>query len=99
MKKPGIKHYIGRLIFPRTERNLRLYRRAQQMSEHPFFQQANTDAYLAARGKLEHETARRQLPASRINRIKPIVREMRTGRYKKFGLGSQDIARDLIQPV
>ena len=99
MKKPGIKHYIGRLIFPRTERNFRLYRRALQMSEHPFFQQANTDAYLAARGKLEHETARRQLPASRINRIKPIVREMRTGRYKKFGLGSQDIARDLIQPA
>ena len=99
MKKPGIKHYIGRLIFPRTERNLRLYLRAQQMSEHSFFQQANTEAFLAAQGKLEHETARRQLPASRINRIKPIVREMRTGRYKKFGLGSQDIARDLIQPA
>lgn len=99
MKKPGLRHYIGRLIFPRSERNAKLFVRAEQMSKHRFFQSNNPDAFIAASGKLSHEVARQGLPQARIKRIKLVLHEMRTGRYHDFGLGYQDIARDLIQPV
>lgn len=99
MKKPGLRHYIGRLIFSRTERNAKLFNRAEQMNKHSFFQDQNPEAHKAAIGKLAHEVARQGLPQARLKRIKPVIKEMRTGRYSDFGLGYQDIARDLIQPV
>lgn len=99
MKKPGPRHYIGRLIFPRSNRNAKLLDRAKQMSKHRFFQDKNPEAFEAASGKLAHEVARQGLPQARLKRIKPVIQEMRTGRYNDFGLGYQDIARDLIQPV
>jgi len=48
--------------------------------------------------KLAHEDARSELPAARLRRIRPLVQEMRTGRYTTFGLGMQDVLRDLVQP-
>ena len=98
MKKPGPRHYIGRLIFPRSERNEKLLNRAEQMSKHSFFQENNPEANSAASGKIAHEIARKALPQARIKRIKPVIQELRTGRYSDFGLGFQDIVRDLIQP-
>lgn len=99
MKKPDFRHYLGRLIFPRTERNARLFSRAQTMCAHPYFQNNLGYPMAAATGKLSHEIARQSFPANRIRRLKPVFQEMRTGRYGKYGLGFQDIARDLIQPV
>ena len=99
MKKPGLRHYIGRLIFPRTERNVRLYNRAESMCKHTFFASKEGIAKVMAEEKLQHEIARKEFPPKRISRIKPVISEMRTGRYGQYGLGFQDIARDLIQPV
>ncbi len=99
MKKPGLRHYVGRLIFPRTERNARLLARAQAMSSHPFFLNNDKNAHKAAAGKLAHERARQELPAKRLKRIRYVLEEKRTGRYDTFGLGLQDVVRDLIQPV
>lgn len=99
IKKPGLRHYIGRLIFPRTDRNARLFNRALSMNEHKFFATNSGIANVVAKEKLMHEIARQAFPANRIRRLKPVFQEMRTGRYGKYGLGFQDIARDLIQPV
>lgn len=99
MKKPGLRHYVGRLVFPRTERNARLLARAQAMSSHPFFLNNEKDAHTAASGKLAHELARQELPGQRFRRIKQVLKEKRTGRYDTYGLGMQDVVRDLIQPV
>lgn len=96
--KMNLRHYIGRMVFPRTERNARLLERATQMAEHPVFADT-TDARDIAHEKLAHETARSNYPASRVRRWGAIVHERKTGRYRRFGLGFQDIARDLIQPV
>jgi hypothetical protein len=86
------------MVFPRTDRNERLLTRAQQMAEHPVFADRQAMRVIAL-DKLAHETARSSFPGSRLRRLGPVMRERRTGRYQKFGLGLQDIARDLIQPV
>lgn len=99
MKKPGLRHYAGRLVFPRTERNAHLLARAQAMNSHPYFLNDQGDAHSAASGKLAHELARQELPVQRLKRIKQVLEERRTGRYETYGLGLQDIVRDLIQPV
>jgi hypothetical protein len=49
--------------------------------------------------KLAHERVRSSLPLRRAARLGPVVREWRTGRYGRFGLGAQDVLRDLVQPV
>ncbi|PDQ35779.1 MAG: hypothetical protein B5766_04820 [Candidatus Lumbricidophila eiseniae] len=48
--------------------------------------------------KLAHEQVRSALPRHRLARIVPVWREWQTGRYARFGLGAQDIFRDLVQP-
>jgi hypothetical protein len=94
----NLRHYIGRMIFSRTDRNARLLARATQMAEHPVFATRPAMREIAI-DKLAHETARWNFPASRLRRLGPVLRERRTGRYQRFGLGIQDIARDLVQPV
>ena len=96
--KMNLRHYIGRMVFPRTERNARLLARATEMAEHPVFSE-RPDMRAIALDKLAHESARWDFPASRLRRWGAVNRERKTGRYRRFGLGFQDIARDLIQPV
>ena len=98
-KKPGWRHYVGRIIFSRTERNARLYSRAENMDHHPFFAAASPAMREVAEEKLLHEVARQALPAARLKRIAGVFAEIRSGRYRRFGLGAQDVVRDLLQPV
>lgn len=98
-KKLNWRHYIGRIVFPRTERNERLFLRAKNMAGHPFFESGSLSLREVANEKLAHEIARQALPASRLKRIGRVFAEIRTGRYRRFGLGAQDIVRDLLQPV
>ncbi|MFH0132298.1 glycosyltransferase family 2 protein [Variovorax sp. VaC1] len=51
------------------------------------------------RGKLEHQNFRARLPASRIARCMPVLREAMTGRYDKFGRGVRGVVRDLFESV
>lgn len=99
MSKPGIRHYLGRLVFPRTQRNAVLFSRAKNMSEHHFFTSSGTFPFVSAQEKLAHEQFRQNIPNSRIRRLFPVLAERKTGRYDAYGLGMQDVARDLIQPV
>jgi glycosyltransferase involved in cell wall biosynthesis len=49
--------------------------------------------------KVEHEWVRSRLPRLRRERLLPVLRELRTGRYAKYGRGVPDAVRDLIQPL
>ncbi|MFF2273355.1 glycosyltransferase family 2 protein [Agromyces sp. NPDC058136] len=97
----GLAGKIGRLRTPRTERNARLLARAEALAlrvrsivpppgDHPA---------AAVEGKLAHEQVRSSYPQARWRRLVPVIREARTGRYRRYGLGIQDIVRDLVQPV
>jgi glycosyltransferase involved in cell wall biosynthesis len=98
-QKTGWRHYVGRIVFSRTERNDRLFARAKNMADHPYFQKANDATREVASEKLRHEVARQALPAPRIKRIGRVLAEVKTGRYRRFGLGVQDVVRDLLQPI
>jgi glycosyltransferase involved in cell wall biosynthesis len=51
------------------------------------------------RSKIEHQRFRAALPASRLARCIPVLREAMTGRYDKFGRGFRGIVRDLFESV
>ncbi|MDH6592687.1 glycosyltransferase involved in cell wall biosynthesis [Variovorax sp. TBS-050B] len=51
------------------------------------------------RSKIEHQRFRAGLPASRVARCVPILREAMTGRYDKFGRGFRGVVRDLFESV
>lgn len=86
---------LARLTAPRGPRNSRLLDRSRQLVER--FPSGSFAA--VARDKLGHEEARSAYPARRIRRVGAIWRELRTGRYRRFGGGSQDVLRDLVQPA
>jgi glycosyltransferase involved in cell wall biosynthesis len=92
---------VARLREPRTQRNERLVRRARSLVARleEFGDRIPAGRLAAAREKLAHEQARERLPAVRPARLVPVLREWRTGRYRAFGLGAQDVLRDLVQPV
>lgn len=86
-----------RLRAPRSQRNIRLFKRAQALAAraHEWSEQAALDA----EEKLAHETVRSELSPYRWDRISVVRRELKTGRYDRYGLGKQDALRDLLQPV
>ncbi|MDM0077381.1 glycosyltransferase family 2 protein [Variovorax sp. J2P1-59] len=51
------------------------------------------------RSKIEHQRFRAALPASRLARCVPVLREAMTGRYEKFGRGVRGVVRDLFESV
>lgn len=90
---------VARLREPRTARNERLVRRARSLAARIGHLDVAPEHREAAREKLAHEEVRSTLPASRIRRLGPVLREWRTGRYTRYGLGAADALRDLVQPV
>jgi glycosyltransferase involved in cell wall biosynthesis len=51
----------------------------------------------AQREKVAHQRFRAGLPASRLARLLPVLREAASGRYDRFGRGKQAIAQDLLE--
>ncbi|TFC86185.1 glycosyltransferase family 2 protein [Cryobacterium sinapicolor] len=92
---------LGRLRAPRTARNARLLVRAQSLQARAAqLQPAPSAATLALiDAKLAHERRRSTLPALRAARVASVFEGWRVGDYRRFGLGLQDILRDLVQPV
>ena len=91
---------LARLREPRTARNARLLTRAQELAERvPELGGGDARVEAEAAAKLAHEVMRQGIPASRLRRIGPVWREWRTGAYARYGLGAQDVLRDLVQPV
>jgi hypothetical protein len=91
---------LGRLRAPRTARNVRLLARAAALQERaPLLVPAPSAADLVRiNAKLAHERMRSTLPSLRAARIPPVLQAWRTGAYRSFGLGLQDVLRDLVQP-
>ncbi|TFD19491.1 glycosyltransferase family 2 protein [Cryobacterium sp. TMS1-13-1] len=92
---------LGRLRAPRTSRNARLLARAEALQQRASgFEPAVSASVLALiDAKLAHEKRRSALPANPLLRVGPVVRGWREGDYSRFGLGLQDVLRDLVQPV
>jgi len=92
---------LGRLRASRTARNARLLARAAALQQRASgFEPAVSASVLALiDAKLAHEKRRSALPVARLLRVAAIMRGWRTGDYSRFGLGVQDVLRDLVQPV
>lgn len=89
-----------RLTEPGRARNERLYTRAHALRER-FAENDDVPRELVwlAEQKLAHESMRRYLSPRRVRRLIPVIRELRTGRYQRYGRGLLDAARDLLQPL
>ncbi len=97
----NLRGRISRLRAPRSARNARLLARAESLLERfsaPGFV-VSQSVEQKAREKVEHERVRGSFPANRMRRIRPVLAEWNTGRYRRYGLGLQDVARDLAQPL
>lgn len=92
---------IARLRTSRTARNKRLLERATALAERmPELRPSpGAERVRLAQQKLAHERRRSAYPAGRLQRIAPVWRAWRAGGYRRFGLGAQDVLRDLVQPV
>ncbi|WP_104130343.1 glycosyltransferase family 2 protein [Cryobacterium sp. N21] len=92
---------LSRLRAPRRARNARLLARAAALQQRAsgFEPAASVSVLALIEAKLAHEKRRSALPAARLRRVAPIVRGWRARDYSRFGLGLQDVLRDLVQPV
>lgn len=89
-----------RMIEPGHERNSRLLRRSRSLALRlPDIRAVVPARIEAARQKVLHEECRSFFSPHRMLRIVPVVRELMTGRYSKFGRGPADAIRDLLQPL
>ncbi|MEQ1735012.1 MAG: glycosyltransferase family 2 protein, partial [Rhodoglobus sp.] len=91
---------FSRLVEPGFERNRRLLERATQLADwYATLPSAIPARRSAVDNKVHHERVRSSLSRHRLARIRAVLAEARTGRYREFGGGLQDIARDLVQPL
>lgn len=98
--KLGFRHAIGRIVLPGKNRNQILFERAHAISAHPSIAlKPSSTEKLSIQDKLNHELIRSEFPTSRIKRLPIVLKELKTGRYSRYGLGLQDVIRDLLQPL
>lgn len=92
---------LRRVIEPGADRNRRLLARALELVRklEELGEAVSSSRLTAAQRKLLHEQARSSLQPRRWARLIPILREVLSGRYKAFGGGFVDAARDLVQPL
>lgn len=100
MQKLGLRRKLGMFAEPRTERNRRLYLRAEALASRIEGISDVPGAYqAAAQEKYLFEQARQAYPEARLLRLIPILRQLRLGRYRRYGTGLKDAVRNLLQPV
>lgn len=89
-----------RMLEPGAARNLRLHSRATALADRiGTIPDVTSDRVAAAREKVRHEEVRSTLSAHRIQRLRAVFSELRTGRYGRFGRGVSDAVRDILQPL
>ena len=90
---------LARLREHRTERNRRLAARARSLADrYGSDERIGQHAVSLIDGKVQHERDRAALPAGRVARAGPVLVALIGGRYRRYGLGVRDAARDLVQP-
>jgi glycosyltransferase involved in cell wall biosynthesis len=98
-RKLSFSGKVGRVMEPRRTRNARLLSAFTGLSERVEALPVSAHVLERSREKLAHERVRSALPAARVRRIVPVLREARSGRYATCGRGWADVLRDLVQPV
>lgn len=95
----GLRGKIGRILEPRNGRNVYLEARARVLADrlHALGDAVRPDAVRRVDEKLEHLSVRATFARSRWRRIRPVLREVRTGRYARYSRGWGDVLRDLLQ--
>ena len=96
----SFREKLNKLREPRSERNRNLYVRARELVTR--LQELDGIAALPLRlawEKQEHERYRVALPINRARRALPVLATAARGNYRRYGLGAQDVLRDLVQPV
>lgn len=96
----GVGGKAKRMAEPRAERNARLLTRAEQLPERlvQLGSLVSPEVIAASRAKLAHERRRSALPAMRRARVLGVATGLLRGDYRRFGRGSFDAIRDLLQP-
>jgi glycosyltransferase involved in cell wall biosynthesis len=96
----GLSGKVGRMLETGSARNARLLARSASLVDRlPQLPDVSPDRIADAGAKLVHEQVRSSLRRSRISRFVPVLRELASGRYSRFGRGPADAARDLLQPL
>lgn len=91
---------LRRMLDPGASRSRRLLLRASELAARiGDIDGVPPERVEAAREKLAHERVRSALSVRRALRLIPVTRELRTGRYHRFGRGPADAVRDLVQPL
>jgi glycosyltransferase involved in cell wall biosynthesis len=100
-RKLSLRDKIRKLREPRLERNTHLVARAIALVStlEELGASVPLESLEKARLKLAHEELRFDLPAHRVQRIIPILREGRSGKYSRYSRGRADMVRDLLQPA
>lgn len=100
MSKMNLSRKFSMFRQPRTERNRRLFLRAEALAPRIAELEGISAEYRSmVEEKLAFERARQAYPEARIKRIMPILRQLRLGRYNVYGTGLKDAVRNLLQPV
>lgn len=97
--KLSFRKKLGKLTEPRADRNSTLLLRSQQLATRLEALGAEPRLVALARDKARHESFRSRLPANRLLRVVPVLVRAASGWYTRFGMGSQDVLRDLVQPA
>jgi glycosyltransferase involved in cell wall biosynthesis len=92
---------VGKLREPRESRNQLLVDRASVLVDRlsSLAPAVRSSDLVIATAKLSHERSRQALPRGRLARVRPVLRELRSGGYRRYGRGLQDVFRDLVQPA
>ena len=92
---------LERVRTGRTARNARLLERARVLRDRSasFDPVPDSETLGKIQGKLAHEMMRSGLPEPRLARMRPVVAAWLSRSYNRYGLGVQDVVRDLLQPV
>lgn len=98
-QKLSLSTKAGRVLEGGDERNRRLLTRAESLVERFDVLDVSPPYRGVVADKLAHERLRSSLGPHRLSRVRPVLAELRTGRYRWFGRGTVDALRDLLQPL
>ena len=98
-KRPTLADKLAKAMQARGSKHMQRWRRAQALLDRLLALQGQVPEAIvdAQRGKVAHQRFRAELPASRVARLLPVLREAASGRYERFGRGKQAIAQDLLE--
>ena len=99
-RRPTVGEKFARLSRPRADRYFGMRRRAELLLDKlrtmtPAVPPARIDDAIA---RLAHVEVRAALPAARPARLRPIAREVATGRYRLYSRGFRSILQDCFEP-